>query len=93
MRLSVSSWMPAKGRGRRSTRDRLAVLLREAEQEVREGRVANPDPNQVFLVFVNDEGVAYNWRWEAADMESGNFPKAHETRFKKTVYHAGNDER
>jgi len=57
----------------------------------KDGSEANPDPNQVFLVFVNDEGVAYNWRWEPVDLENPDFPKGHETRFKDTVYHEGDD--
>jgi hypothetical protein len=39
----------------------------------------------------NDEGVAYNWRWEPADLDTPDFPKGHENRFKDTVYHEGND--
>ena len=58
----------------------------------KDGSEANPDPNQVYLVYVNDEGVAYNWRWEPADAKNPDFPRGHETRFKKTVCHAGNDE-
>jgi hypothetical protein len=27
-----------------------------------DGTAGRPYPNQVYLVFVNDEGVAYNWR-------------------------------
>jgi hypothetical protein len=57
----------------------------------KDGSEANAAPNQVFLVFVNDEGVAYNWRWELADLEKPDFPKGHETRFKSTVYHEGDD--
>jgi hypothetical protein len=57
----------------------------------KDGSEANPDPNQVYLVFVNDEGVAYNWRWEHADPKKPDFPKGYETRFKDTVYHEGDD--
>lgn len=39
-------------------------------------------PGQVFLVFVNDEGVAYNWRWEKADQDDLRLPQNHATRFK-----------
>ena len=28
-----------------------------------DGTTAPPYPAQVYLVFVNDERVAYNWRW------------------------------
>ena len=58
---------------------------------LKDGSEANADLGQVFLVFVNDEGVAYNWRWEPADPESADFPNGHHTRFKDTVYHEGAD--
>src|SRR5688500_7928270 len=29
-----------------------------------DGRPTKPLPHTVFLVFVNHENVAYNWRWE-----------------------------
>jgi len=65
----------------------LAVLLRQANAPIsKDGSETHPEPNQVFLVFVNDEGVAYNWRWEPASLESPQFPKEHGQRFKKTVY-------
>ena len=47
-----------------------------------DGSEAPPYPNQVFLVFVNDEGVAYNWRWERADAEDPKLPSGHAGRFK-----------
>jgi hypothetical protein len=40
-------------------------------------------PGQVFLVFVNDERVAYNWRWEKADIDNPHLPENHEERFKR----------
>lgn len=42
-------------------------------------------PGQVYLVFVNDEEVAYNWRWEKADPNDPELPVNHETRFKKRL--------
>jgi hypothetical protein len=30
---------------------------------LRDGSAVRPYPGQVYLVFVNDEQVAYNWRW------------------------------
>jgi hypothetical protein len=59
------------------------MLLRKA---IEDGLEANPDPGRVFLVFVNDEGIAYNWRWEIADPENVNLPREYATRFKVTVY-------
>jgi hypothetical protein len=40
-------------------------------------------PNQVFLVFVNEDRVAYNWRWEQADGDEPNLPVNHAERFKR----------
>lgn len=39
--------------------------------------------NQVFLVFVNENGIAYNWRWEKADPDNPSLPVGHADRFKK----------
>ena len=46
------------------------------------GTQRNPYPGQVYLVFVNDERVAYNWRWEKADPDDPKVPENHEARFK-----------
>jgi hypothetical protein len=50
-----------------------------------DGTPGRPYPNQVYLVFVNDEGVAYNWRWEKADADDPRLPQNHQTRFKQRV--------
>jgi hypothetical protein len=44
-----------------------------------------PYPGQVYLVFVNDEGIAYNWRWEKSDPQEPGLPRDHATRFKKRL--------
>ncbi|GMU24541.1 MAG: hypothetical protein AMXMBFR13_46150 [Phycisphaerae bacterium] len=44
-----------------------------------------PIPRQVFLVFVNDEQIAYNWRWERSDPEEPTLPVDHQSRFKKRL--------
>jgi hypothetical protein len=46
-----------------------------------DGTPGRPYPNQVYLVFVNEEGVAYNWRWEKADADDLGLPQNHGTRF------------
>ncbi len=46
-----------------------------------DGSERSPYPNQVFLVFVNDEGIAYNWRWEKADEADPQLPVSHKDRF------------
>src|SRR5690606_36045953 len=51
----------------------------------RDGSSRPSYPGQVYLVFVNDEQVAYNWRWEKADPEDFQLPNGHETRFKKRL--------
>lgn len=38
---------------------------------------------QVYLVFVNQDKVAYNWRWEKADPTQLTLPIGHEVRFKE----------
>jgi hypothetical protein len=48
-----------------------------------DGTAGRPYPGQVYLVFLNDEHVAYNWRWEKADPDNPNFPIGHATRFRK----------
>jgi hypothetical protein len=50
-----------------------------------DGSSAPPYFGQVYLVFINDERVAYNWRWEKADPDNLNLPIGHETRFKQRL--------
>ncbi len=50
-----------------------------------DGAEMEPFPGQVYLVFVNDESVAYNWRWEEADPEDPRLPINHENRFRRHV--------
>lgn len=51
----------------------------------RDGTEGRPYPGQVYLVFVNDEGVAYNWRWERADPNDRSLPVGHESRFRRRL--------
>ena len=50
-----------------------------------DGAAIRPYPGQVYLVFVNDERVAYNWRWEKADPDNPRFPIHHQERFKRRL--------
>ncbi len=50
-----------------------------------DGTERQPYRGQVYLVFVNDERVAYNWRWERADPDDPNLPENHDTRFKRRL--------
>jgi hypothetical protein len=45
------------------------------------GQRVPPWPGEVFLVFVNDQRVVYNWRWEKADPADPKLPIDFETRF------------
>ncbi len=50
-----------------------------------EGEERPPRRGQVFLVFVNDKGIAYNWRWEKADDMDDKLPIDYRIRFKEKV--------
>ena len=39
----------------------------------------------MYVVFVNDDNVAYNWRWEKSDPEKPTLPMGYQTRFKTQV--------
>lgn len=45
-----------------------------------------PWPNQVFMVFINRERVAYNWRWEQSSSKDPDLPAEHvPERFKRRL--------
>ena len=46
-----------------------------------DGEERPPYDKQVFLVFVNQDKVAYNWRWAKADELDDSLPENHEERF------------
>lgn len=50
-----------------------------------DGTQRPPYQGQVYLVFINDEHVAYNWRWEKADPDNPCLPVDHEKRFKRRL--------
>jgi hypothetical protein len=50
-----------------------------------DGTERPPYPSQVYLVFVNDEHVAYNWRWEPADADNPRLPENYQQRFKRNL--------
>ena len=50
-----------------------------------DGTSAPPYHGQVYLVFVNDERVAYNWRWEQADLDNRTLPVGYKSRFKQRL--------
>ena len=50
-----------------------------------DGRRQPPWEDEVFLVFVNEERVAYNWRWEKCDLDDPRLPQGYSERFKKRL--------
>ncbi len=50
-----------------------------------DGTSRSPYPLQVYLVFVNDDRVAYNWRWEKADADDPQLPCNYQTRFRRRL--------
>jgi len=50
-----------------------------------DGEILPPRRERVFLVFVNDQQVAYNWRWERADPDHPSLPLDSENRFKRRL--------
>ena len=53
------------------------------------GEETTPPPRKVFLVFVNEDKIAYNWRWDRADSDAWDegkyIPIDHQIRFKEQV--------
>jgi hypothetical protein len=45
---------------------------------------AVPD-DRIFLVFVNTEMVAYNWRWEPVDDDHRDYPVRYQERFNRKI--------
>ena len=50
-----------------------------------DGDECPPRRGQVYLVFVNEDRVVYNWRWERADTDHPDLPRGHEARFKRRL--------
>ena len=49
------------------------------------GERVPPWLGQVFLVFADDDGIIYNWRWDKADSENLRLPADHARRFEEQV--------
>jgi len=51
------------------------------------GQETAPPVRKVFLVFVNEDQIAYNWGWERADSDTWDegkyFPVNYQTRFQE----------
>lgn len=50
-----------------------------------DGDRCRPRKERVFLVFVNEDHVAYNWRWEKAEPDEPAIPVGHARRFKERL--------
>jgi hypothetical protein len=50
-----------------------------------DGRAIPVQAGRVFLVFVNDEWVAYNWYWYMADPEHPELPEGYAERFRERL--------
>lgn len=51
----------------------------------RKGEKISPWPNEVFLVFIDNNRVVYNWRWEKSAPQNPNLPENYETRFRRKL--------
>lgn len=50
-----------------------------------DGRNVPPPRNRVFLVFVNDDWIAYNWYWYDADSNQPDLPDGYSERFDRRL--------
>jgi hypothetical protein len=50
-----------------------------------DGATRPPRQGRVFLVYVNDEGVVYHWRWDQCCAEDSRLPDNHQNRFDERV--------
>lgn len=52
----------------------------------KDGQERTAYEDEVLIVFVNTEGVAYNWRWEDCHPDNPGLPEDCQDRFCKQVY-------
>lgn len=50
-----------------------------------DGTMRTPYRDQIYLIFINDEHVAYNWRWEKSDPNDLRLPVDHDSRFRQRL--------
>ncbi|MDP6354922.1 MAG: hypothetical protein QF473_07475 [Planctomycetota bacterium] len=48
-----------------------------------QGNTLQTSSERVFLVHVNEDRIAYNWRWEKTDPNDSDLPVDYENRFAK----------
>jgi hypothetical protein len=44
-----------------------------------------PPPRQVFVAFVTDHDVVYNWAWVKSDPADADLPEDHGARFDRRI--------
>lgn len=50
-----------------------------------DGEQLPPLDGMIYMVFINSEGIAYNWRWENADETNPELPMDYGLRFIKRL--------
>lgn len=61
----------------------LCYCARPSKAYRKDGRDCDPPEDMVFLVFVNQDRVAYNWQWVDCDPSNPDLPIDWQSRFKK----------
>jgi hypothetical protein len=51
----------------------------------RDGNQRPPYPGQVYVIFINDEKVAYLWHWVECDPKNPELPIGYKERFKERL--------
>lgn len=46
---------------------------------------APPPSDMVFCVYLTDERVIFNWRWERADADGSGLPRGHSERYRHRI--------
>lgn len=62
----------------------LCYSIRGSNRYDRQGQ-PYPSKGEVFLVFINEEKVVYNWTWYKADPDDDKIPVDSGTRFKERL--------
>lgn len=74
-------WGPTEGEGA----CRYCYVSRPAVRYVADGRAREPEPDEVFLVFVSDELAVYHWAWYKADSVKRDLTVNYANRFEEQL--------
>ena len=66
-------------------RDGYVNVGRPSKAYSESGYPKEPWPGQVYLAFLNDDKVVYNWAWTKADTYNPDLPEGYEERFKGRI--------